>query len=90
MNTAVPVQFKVQRTNTIVVVILLKTTKQKEDKKKVRTDDDACTFASSKHIFSPRHALHIYMLHADAGLPATVNRMSSPKLATSNSRIKPS
>lgn len=37
MNTAVPVQFKVQRTNTIVVVILLKTTKQKEDKKKVRT-----------------------------------------------------
>lgn len=37
MNTAVPVQFKVQRTNTIVVVILLKTTKQKDDKKKVRT-----------------------------------------------------
>lgn len=91
MNTAVPVQFKVQRTNTIVVVILLKTTKQKEDKKKVRTNDDACTFASSKLIFSPRHALYIYnMLHADAGLPATVNRMRSPKLATSNSRIKPS
>ncbi|WVQ86832.1 hypothetical protein IAS59_000548 [Cryptococcus gattii] len=29
------------------------------------------------------------MLHADAGLPATVSRKRSPKLATSNSRIKP-
>lgn len=76
MNTAVLVQFKVQRTNTIVVVILFKTTKQKEDKKKIRTmmmhvHSPTVQSSSSPSLFI---MLYIYnMLHADAGLPATVN-----------------